>query len=478
MLSLGLSGDDSDAQARFLEAQFSTREGVVRIANLYLPNGNPPDTEKYSYKIKWMQRLLAYAHERLPLEEPLIIAGDFNVIPEGKDASNPEAWVERCTCFCRRPVQHFRALTNLGLIDAVRATSDAPGTYTFWDYQAGAWQKNRGIRIDHMLLSPQAADHLSAAGIDKHVRAWERPSDHVPVFIDLAMSRAVTSVVGTGSTAMARPLAAAVQPALDIRQRERALVFRRLLEGGLAGSAIQIDLVARRRSRASATSAPRGLARHMIALEQHARASPAPRTGPCSPTARTSAPRRRIVAAPSPFEIEPRQMELSVGIAEDRTRHRRTFRARDRSGLIGTSECRRDNNVRARQRHWRRSAPADVLALVVAVAVGDAAEIFERAQIVLRHAVALGVHAAELPLRQRVALLGGVLKRGHRLDGVAFFERLRAGAERFQAGGAWMLRWCRRSTRRPAPEGDADHTATLTAARCPHNTFSARRRDG
>ena len=180
----GLAGDDSDAQARFIEAQFSTRDGVVRVANIYLPNGNPPETEKYPYKIKWMQRLIAYAHERMKLEEPLVIAGDFNVIPEDIDASHPEAWVNDAL-FLPQTRAHFRALTNLGLTDAVRATTDAAGAYTFWDYQAGAWQKNRGIRIDHMLLSPQAADRLTAAGIDKHVRAWERPSDHVPVYIDL-----------------------------------------------------------------------------------------------------------------------------------------------------------------------------------------------------------------------------------------------------------------------------------------------------
>lgn len=183
---LGLPGDDADAQARFLEAQFSTRNGVIRIANLYLPNGNPPETEKYLYKIKWMKRLLAYAHERMLLEEPFVLAGDYNVIPEAIDAANPEAWVNDAL-FLPETRAQFRALTNLGLTDAIRATSGDAGIYTFWDYQAGAWQKNRGIRIDHMLLSPQAADRLTAAGIDKHVRAWEKPSDHVPVYMDLAI---------------------------------------------------------------------------------------------------------------------------------------------------------------------------------------------------------------------------------------------------------------------------------------------------
>jgi exodeoxyribonuclease-3 len=133
-----------------------------------------------------MRRLLAYAHERLLLEEPLVLAGDFNVIPDAIDVSNPQAWVNDAL-FLPETREHFRALTNLGLVDAIRATNEASGVYSFWDYQAGAWQKNKGIRIDHMLLSPQAADRLTSAGIDKHVRAWEKPSDHVPVYIDLAI---------------------------------------------------------------------------------------------------------------------------------------------------------------------------------------------------------------------------------------------------------------------------------------------------
>jgi exodeoxyribonuclease-3 len=183
----GLLGDDTDVQARFLEALVSTSTGVVRVACLYLPNGNPPETEKYAYKIKWMNRLLAYAHERLALEEPLILAGDFNVIPAEADVYNPAAWTGDAL-FLPQTREKFRALANLGLTDAVRAVSDAPGLYTFWDYQAGAWQKNQGLRIDHLLLSPQAADGLIGAGIDRHVRAWERPSDHVPVFVDLAFN--------------------------------------------------------------------------------------------------------------------------------------------------------------------------------------------------------------------------------------------------------------------------------------------------
>jgi exodeoxyribonuclease-3 len=137
-----------------------------------------------------MDRLSDYAHERLQLEEPLILAGDYNVIPAPADVHNPAAWTTDAL-FLPRTREKFRALLNLGLTDAIRAVSDDPGLYTFWDYQAGAWQKNWGIRIDHLLLSPQAADRLTTAGIDKHVRSWEKPSDHVPVYVDLDIEPAL-----------------------------------------------------------------------------------------------------------------------------------------------------------------------------------------------------------------------------------------------------------------------------------------------
>ena len=180
----GLPGDPADDHARFIEATVSTKTGVLRVASIYLPNGNPTGTEKYSYKIRWMDRLFNYAHERLQLEEPLVMAGDYNVIPTADDVHNPAAWATDAL-FLPETRAKFRALANLGLTDAIRAVSDDSGLYTFWDYQAGAWQKNWGIRIDHLLLSPQAADRLVTAGIDKHVRSWERPSDHVPVYVDL-----------------------------------------------------------------------------------------------------------------------------------------------------------------------------------------------------------------------------------------------------------------------------------------------------
>jgi exodeoxyribonuclease-3 len=185
-INIGLPGDDTDDHARFIEGVVSTAKGALRVASIYLPNGNPPDTEKYPYKIGWMKRLSAYARERLLLEEPLIMAGDYNVIPAPADARNPQAWTGDAL-FLPQTRDQFRALVNLGLTDAIRATTDEPGLYTFWDYQAGAWPKNNGIRIDHLLLSPLAADALSGAGIDRHVRSWEKPSDHVPVWIDLAI---------------------------------------------------------------------------------------------------------------------------------------------------------------------------------------------------------------------------------------------------------------------------------------------------
>jgi exodeoxyribonuclease III len=185
----GLAGDDEDAHARFIEGVVSLKHGVIRVACLYLPNGNPVNTDKYPYKLKWMSRLREYARERLLTEEPLVLAGDFNVIPAAADVSNPEAWVTDAL-FKPETRESFQALLGLGLTDALRAVTDAPGQYTFWDYQAGAWQKNLGIRIDHLLLSPQASDRLVEVGIDSYVRAWEKPSDHVPVWADFDLETA------------------------------------------------------------------------------------------------------------------------------------------------------------------------------------------------------------------------------------------------------------------------------------------------
>ena len=181
----GLPGDDSDEQARYIEAGVSTDKGALRFGCLYLPNGNPLGTEKFPYKLGWMDRLIAYAEKRLTEETPFLLLGDYNVIPDPIDARNPDAWIDDAL-FQPESRRKFRTLANLGLTEAVRACTQAPETYTFWDYQAGAWQKNNGIRIDHILMSPEATDRMTGCGIDKHVRGWEKPSDHVPVWVDLA----------------------------------------------------------------------------------------------------------------------------------------------------------------------------------------------------------------------------------------------------------------------------------------------------
>jgi exodeoxyribonuclease-3 len=180
----GLPGDESDVQSRYLEAVIPFGKRAVRVASLYLPNGNPTGTEKYDYKLAFMDRLIRHARQLLAYEEPLVIAGDYNVIPERRDAAHPEQWVTDAL-FLPQTRAKFRELMALGFTDALRATSDAGGLYTFWDYQAGGWQRNNGIRIDHLLLSPQAADVLRTVTIDKAMRGKEKASDHVPVRVDL-----------------------------------------------------------------------------------------------------------------------------------------------------------------------------------------------------------------------------------------------------------------------------------------------------
>lgn len=182
---IGLPGGPDDLQARYLEAVITDGQAPVRVASIYLPNGNPPETEKYDYKLRWMDRLKDHARQLLAGEESLVLAGDYNVIPAPRDARFPANWASDAL-FLPRTRAKFQELVNLGFTDSVRQVlGNAEGIYTFWDYQAGAWQKNNGIRIDHLLLSPQAADRLAGARIDSHVRGWERPSDHVPVVITL-----------------------------------------------------------------------------------------------------------------------------------------------------------------------------------------------------------------------------------------------------------------------------------------------------
>ncbi|MER2519174.1 MAG: exodeoxyribonuclease III [Bdellovibrionales bacterium] len=177
----GLLGDAGDAQARYLEALI----GGVRIASLYVPNGNPVETEKFTYKLAWMERLRVHAAELLRREEALVLGGDYNVIPEALDVYDPAAW-EQDALFHPMARAAFRRLEALGLTDIYRALHpDKPHAYTFWDYQAGAWPQDHGLRIDHFLMSPEAVDRVRGCQIDRAPRGQDKASDHTPVVVEI-----------------------------------------------------------------------------------------------------------------------------------------------------------------------------------------------------------------------------------------------------------------------------------------------------
>jgi exodeoxyribonuclease III len=181
----GLPGGASDEQSRYIQATVVDGSQSATVASIYLPNGNPTDSPKYPYKLAWIDRLIAHTIELLKQEEALVLAGDYNVIPNAIDAKTPSQWVGDAL-FLPATRAKFQEFAALGLTDAFRALHPTAGNqYTFFDYQAGAWQKGNGIRIDHMMLSPQAADRLVSAHIEKQVRGWDKPSDHVPVMIEL-----------------------------------------------------------------------------------------------------------------------------------------------------------------------------------------------------------------------------------------------------------------------------------------------------
>ncbi len=188
----GRDGED-DVEARYIEATVVGAKDAIRICGLYLPNGNPVDLtpegapvpgSKYDFKLKWFDRLAARAKELMAEEQPFLMAGDYNLIPQPEDAKRPEAWKDDAL-FRLESRAKYRELMALGLTDALRVCTNAPETYTFWDYQAGAFDRNDGIRIDHFLLSPQAADRLTDCQIDAYTRAKTKPSDHVPIWVEL-----------------------------------------------------------------------------------------------------------------------------------------------------------------------------------------------------------------------------------------------------------------------------------------------------
>ena len=175
-----LPGETEDEQARYVEG---TTFGV-RVASIYLPNGNPANTEKYPYKLRWMARLRDHAARLLAGERPLVLGGDYNVIPTPDDVYDPAGW--RDDALYKLDTRRvFRAILNLGLTDAFRALHAEPGAYTYWDYKGVAWSADQGLRIDHLLLSPQAADRLTACEIDRKPRGQEKASDHTPIWCEL-----------------------------------------------------------------------------------------------------------------------------------------------------------------------------------------------------------------------------------------------------------------------------------------------------
>ncbi|WP_417517851.1 exodeoxyribonuclease III [Minwuia sp.] len=179
-VTTGLPGDDTDEQARYIEA---TIRGI-RVCGLYLPNGNPAPGPKFDYKLQWMDRLIARAKDLLADETPFLMAGDYNVCPTDGDVFDPEGFADDALC---RPESRnrYRQLINLGLTDAVHLHNPQDRFYTYWDYTAGAWPKDNGLRIDHLLLSPQVTDRLVTSGVDRDPRGEERPSDHTPAWIEI-----------------------------------------------------------------------------------------------------------------------------------------------------------------------------------------------------------------------------------------------------------------------------------------------------
>ena len=176
-----LPGDAADVHSRYIEAAI---RGVI-VGCLYLPNGNPAPGPKFDYKLRWFERLTRHAADLLAYEAPVILAGDYNVMPTDLDVYKPERWVDDAL-FRPEVRAAFHALVAQGWTDAVRTLHPGERIYTFWDYFRNAYARDAGLRIDHLLLSPQVAGRLLAAGVDREVRGWEKASDHAPTWIELA----------------------------------------------------------------------------------------------------------------------------------------------------------------------------------------------------------------------------------------------------------------------------------------------------
>ena len=181
-VTVGLAGDNDDDQARYMEATICG----IRLATIYLPNGNPAPGPKFDYKIAWLKRLEARAKNLLDIEIPVVLGGDFNVIPRDLDCYDPASWSNDALTHSESR-GGFRKLMYTGFCDALRAIHPSDVLYTYWDYQAGAWQRDHGVRIDHLMLSPEAQDKLVNVGVDREPRGLERPSDHTPIWCELAI---------------------------------------------------------------------------------------------------------------------------------------------------------------------------------------------------------------------------------------------------------------------------------------------------
>jgi exodeoxyribonuclease-3 len=177
----GLPGDPDDAHSRYIEAAV---RGVI-IGCLYLPNGNPAPGPKFDYKLRWFERLAVHAAELLAHDAPVILAGDYNVMPTDLDVYKPERWTDDAL-FRPEVRTAFQALVAQGWTDALRTMHPGERIYTFWDYFRNAYARDAGLRIDHLLLGPRLAGRLTAAGVDRQVRGWEKASDHAPTWVDLA----------------------------------------------------------------------------------------------------------------------------------------------------------------------------------------------------------------------------------------------------------------------------------------------------
>ena len=182
IIATRLPGDARDDQARYIEMAFDWGH----VINAYMPNGNPVGTDKFAYKLAWLHRLLARVTALRSARTPFVLMGDFNIIPADLDCHDPKAWAEDAL-FQPESQAAYRALLHTGLTDAFRARNPTARAYTFWDYQAGCWPRNAGIRIDHILLSPSLLPYLTACQIDAEPRGWDKPSDHTPIWADLSV---------------------------------------------------------------------------------------------------------------------------------------------------------------------------------------------------------------------------------------------------------------------------------------------------